>query len=132
MKNQFMCENKQCVPRTSICNGAFDCNDKSDEQMNCNCKYKFLIWFVFTLHCTTINKKYLLLSKFCYLLNFLDDCVWGKWEETVCDEITNSKIASRKILRPKAGNGSCEGNARKILPCKQKYINELFGSKLSS
>ena len=37
MENQFMCENKQCIPRTYVCNGIFDCDDRSDEHQKCNC-----------------------------------------------------------------------------------------------
>ncbi|XP_066985998.1 basement membrane-specific heparan sulfate proteoglycan core protein [Macrobrachium rosenbergii] len=33
--NEATCMNGQCIPRTSVCNGVFDCDDASDE-MRCN------------------------------------------------------------------------------------------------
>ena len=127
MENQIMCGNKKCVPRTSICNGIFDCDDKSDEQQHCNCTdYANLNSLIFeTLRYRkvfNIQIKFILLRSFSCILtiklcNFIDNCLWGTWKETICDEKTNSKIASRKLLRGKAGNGTCGGKARKILPC---------------
>ena len=31
LMNQFSCENKKCVPITSVCNEVDDCGDNSDE-----------------------------------------------------------------------------------------------------
>ena len=33
--NQFKCDNKNCVPRSFLCNGRDDCGDNSDEMQNC-------------------------------------------------------------------------------------------------
>ena len=31
MKNQFLCDNKKCIPEKWKCNGKNDCGDSSDE-----------------------------------------------------------------------------------------------------
>ena len=33
--NQFKCDNKNCIPRSFLCNGRDDCGDNSDEMQNC-------------------------------------------------------------------------------------------------
>ncbi|XP_053148337.1 major histocompatibility complex class I-related gene protein-like [Hemicordylus capensis] len=36
-KGEFHCSNNQCIPRTSKCDGWFDCSDHSDESAYANC-----------------------------------------------------------------------------------------------
>lgn len=34
-ENEFMCQNRQCIPKHFVCDHDFDCVDKSDESLEC-------------------------------------------------------------------------------------------------
>lgn len=36
LKNQFQCNNGQCIDMTLVCNKVADCADESDEPLHCN------------------------------------------------------------------------------------------------
>lgn len=76
---QFKCANGQCVPKNLVCDGNYDCEDKSDESVN-TCKVRifcyyfeglFLIDFtnsnIYFVIAITIINFYLLNVIICYL-----------------------------------------------------------------
>lgn len=34
-KNEFMCQNRQCIPKHFVCDHDIDCSDGSDESLEC-------------------------------------------------------------------------------------------------
>lgn len=36
-KGEFKCSNGDCIPKSKFCDTVHDCNDNSDEPMNCTC-----------------------------------------------------------------------------------------------
>ncbi len=38
LKNQYLCNNKKCIPSKLKCNGNNDCGDNSDEYVDAGCE----------------------------------------------------------------------------------------------
>ena len=53
----------------------------------------------------------------------LDDCIWGPWNEDICDCETKTKKSERTILRNAIGKGVCYGQSQKIDACDCKGMD---------
>ena len=123
LMNQFQCDNQNCVPRSTLCNGRDDCGDNSDETQDCigtltHYPYSNLRpeWSV-RITQQRLKTNYILIME---VNSNLVDCQWDAWESSSCSSTCGNatKILRRSILRNATNGGkSCDGFAEKIVAC---------------
>ena len=74
-KNQFLCNNRKCIPESWKCNGVNNCGDNSDE-IGVLCKGSYYVLFLdgtCILHLNTSTQQSFTSCKIKYRLHFRHD-----------------------------------------------------------